>query len=401
MAKIPEFVSVIDLPSGRRYEVRPEVTGLDGKRQQKRKRFRALKEAVDYYNGIAADRGRGVHVAPSDLTVQQAVDSWLLGQRIRPKTMSAYVTSLRPIVDQLGGRPVQSITKDDIEGVVQQLRAGTSRMGTWHAPAKLKKAAKKVRSPWAATSINPMLARTRSILGDLVDQGVLVRNPAALVKPLAADAEKKMNTLTADQVTQLLAATDSHCYGIAWRLAVLGLRRGEILALSWDEIDFDAGTLAVTAARLATAGGPTTGAPKTRSSVRTLPMPDDLTAALRRVRKRQLESKLKLGSKWVDSGYVVVDELGVAPYPDTLTAAWRKALAGAGLPHVRLHDARHSCATLMHLNGVPTVVVAAWLGHQDPGFTLRTYAHSTDDALAAAAATLGGITTGKPKKQAK
>ncbi|WP_234786398.1 tyrosine-type recombinase/integrase [Mycolicibacter sinensis] len=398
MAKIPEFVTPIDLPSGRRYEVRPEVTGPDGKRQQKRKRFKTLKEAVDYCNGIAADRGRGVHVAPSELTVEQAVDSWLLGQRIRPKTMSAYVTALRPIVDHLGVKKVQDVTKDDIESVVQALRAGTSKMGTWNAPSKLPKSAKKVRGEWAATSINPMLARTRSIFDDLVNQGILVRNPAALVKSLSTDTEKKMNTLTAEQVSQLLAATDSHCYGIAWRLAVLGLRRGEILGLSWDAVDFDAGTLAVTTARLSTAGGATTGAPKTKSSVRTLPMPDDLTAALRRVRKRQKEAKLRLGSKWIDSGYVVVDELGAAPYPDTLTAAWRKALSNAGLPHVRLHDARHSCATLMHLNGVPTVVIAAWLGHQDPGFTLRTYAHSTNDALADAAAMLGSITTGKKKE---
>lgn len=400
MAKIPEFVTPIDLDSGRRYEVRPEVTGPDGKRQQKRKRFKTLKEAVDYYNGIAADRGRGVHVAPSELTVQQAVDSWLLGQRIRPKTMSAYVTSLRPIVDHLGAKKVQDVTKNGIEEVVQALRAGTSRMGTWNAPTKLTKSAKKVRGKWAATSINPMLARTRSIFSDLVDQGVLVRNPAALVKSLSTDTEKKMNTLTAEQVSALLTATDCHSFGIAWRLAVLGLRRGEILALSWDSIDLDAGTLSVTAARLATTGGPTTGAPKTRSSVRTLPMPDDLTAALRRVRKRQKESKLRLGSKWTNSGYVVVDEFGKEPHPDTLTAAWRNALSKTGLPHVRLHDARHSCATLMHLNGVPTVVIAAWLGHQDPGFTLRTYAHSNDNALADAAAILGAITTGK-KKEAK
>lgn len=399
MAKIPEFVTPIDLPSGRRYEVRVEVTGT-GKRQQKRKRFRTLKEAVDFHQGTGADRSRGVHVAPSELTVQQAVDSWLLGQRIRPKTRSAYVTSLRPIVDHLGAKKVQDVTKDDIETVVQALRAGTSKTGTWNAPTKLKKSAKKVRSPWSATSINPMLARTRSVFSDLVDQGIVVRNPAALVKSLATDTDKKMSTLTAEQVSTLLGATDSHHFGIAWRLAVLGLRRGEILALKWDGIDFEAGTLAVTAARLATPGGATTGAPKTKTSVRTLPMPDDLTAALRRVRKRQKESKLKLGSKWTDSGYVVVDEFGVAPYPDTLTAAWRKALAGAGLPHVRLHDARHSCATLMHLNGVPTVVIAAWLGHQDPGFTLRTYAHSTNDALADAAATLGIITAGK-KKEAK
>ncbi|QZT56250.1 site-specific integrase [Mycolicibacterium austroafricanum] len=397
MAKIPEFVTPIDLPSGRRYEVRVEVTGT-GKRQQKRKRFRTLKEAVDFHQGTGTDRSRGVHVAPSELTVQQAVDGWLLGQRIRPKTRSAYVTSLRPIVDHLGAKKVQDITKNDVEEVVQALRAGTSRMGTWNAPTKLKKSAKKVRSKWAATSINPMLARTRSVFDDLVNQGIIVRNPAALVKPLVTDSDKTMNTLAAEQVTTLLNATDAHCYGIAWRLAVLGLRRGEILALRWDAVDFDSSTLAISAARLATAGGATTGAPKTKSSVRTLPMPEDLAAALRRGRKRQLASKLALGSKWVDSGYVVVDELGNAPYPDTLTAAWRKALAGAGLPHVRLHDARHSCATLMHLNGVPTVVIAAWLGHQDAGFTLRTYTHSNHDALADAAAMLGAITTGKKKE---
>lgn len=188
-------------------------------------------------------------------------------------------------------------------------------------------------------------------------RGILVRNPAALVKSLGANSDKKLQTLAAEQVSHLRAATDAHCYGIAWRLAVLGLRRGEILALRWDTIDFDVTTLSVTAARLATAGGPTTGAPKTKTSVRTLPMPDDLTAA------------------------------------------WRKARSNAGLPHIRPHDARHSCATLMHLKGVPTVVIAAWLGHADPGFP-RIYAHSTNDALADAGAILGSITTGK-KKDAK
>ena len=78
MARIPDYVKVIDLDSGRRYEVRPEVTGADGKRQQKRKRFKTLKEAVDHYTAIAGDRGRGIHVSPSELTVEEAVDSWLL-----------------------------------------------------------------------------------------------------------------------------------------------------------------------------------------------------------------------------------------------------------------------------------------------------------------------------------
>lgn len=105
--------------------------------------------------------------------------------------------------------------------------------------------------------------------------------------------------------------------------------------------------------------------------------------------------RLQLGTLWPDYGLVVIDDLGVPPHPDTLTRHWSEALAGAGLPHVRLHDARHSCATLMHLRGVPAIVIAAWLGHQDPGFTLSTYTHSNDAALAAAAAALSSITSGR------
>jgi integrase len=388
MARIPEYVKVLDLNAGRRYEVRVDTTGADGRRQQSRRRFRTLKEAIDHHSGVTADRGRGVHVAPNQLTVRQAVDAWLAGQRIRPKTRAAYITALRPVVDHLGDRPVQSITKADIETVVTALRDGRSPMGTWNAPKKLPKSAKKIRSPWAASSINPMLARLRAIFADLMAQGVVVRNPAALVKALPT-ARPAMTTLSAEQIAALLAVTAADPLHVAWRLACSGLRRGEILALRWTDVDFAAGTVAITAARLATAGGSSTGAPKTASSVRTLPLPADLATALRAERKRQKQLQLQLGNKWPASGLVVVDDVGCPPHPDTLTHAWADALTAAKLPHVRLHDARHSCATLMHLNGVPAVVIAAWLGHTDARFTLATYAHSTDTALAAAAATLG------------
>ncbi|NOP95113.1 site-specific integrase [Mycolicibacterium fortuitum] len=371
----------------------------DGTRFQHKKRFETVEAAVKWRSTVVSELAHGTHVAPSEITVRQAVDSWLIGQRIRPKTMSAYVTSLRPLVDALGDRPVQQVTKDDIEKVVTALREGTSRMGTWHAPEKLTNNRKQVRSAWSPASINPMLARARSIFDDLMAQGIVVRNPAALVKSLPTE-KSEMHTLSAEQVTALLAATAGDAFGIAWQLAVYGLRRGEILALDWESVDFDAETISIAAARLAVSGGSITGATKTKTSTRTLPMPEDLARALKSERKRQREAKLALGSKWKSAGLVVVDDFGTAPHPDTLTKAWKKALESAGLPHVRLHDARHSCATLMHMRGVPVVVIAAWLGHQDAGFTLRTYAHSTNDALADAAAVLNSITTSKPNPAA-
>ncbi|MBS4104881.1 tyrosine-type recombinase/integrase, partial [Tsukamurella paurometabola] len=68
-----------------------------------------------------------------------------------------------------------------------------------------------------------------------------------------------------------------------------------------------------------------------------------------------------------------------------LSFRWGRMLDGLGIERVRLHDARHSCATLMHLRGVPIAVIAAWLGHSSAAFTMATYAHSQDEALKAAA----------------
>lgn len=366
----------------------------DGTMFQHKRRFRTVEEAVKWRTTLVSQVSHGTHVSPSAITVREAVQAWLAAQRIRPKTLSAYTTSLRPAVDALGDRPVQSVTKGDIEAVVAQLREGTSATGDWNAPTRLPKNAKKVRSPWAASSINPMLARLRSIWADLVAQGTVPRNVAALVKPLPSK-RPELTTLSGEQVQKLLSATAGDPLAIAWQLACHGLRRGELAALRWDGVDLDANTLSIIDARLATAGGSSTGEPKTASSRRTLPLPPELADALRRERKRQKQLRLQVGPRWPDSGLVVVDDLGQPPHPDTLTHAWRKALAAAKLPHVRLHDARHSCATLMHLSGVPAAVIAAWLGHTDARFTLATYAHSNNDALSAAATTLGKAVGGK------
>lgn len=392
MARRPEWVKPIETAAGRRYEVRVHGQRLDGTPFQHKRRFKTVEEAVKWRSTVVSEVSHGTHVSPSELTVRQAVDAWLLGQRIKPKTRSSYVTNLRPLVDLYGAKTVQSITKGDIEVLVQKLQAGGLPMGDWHAPTKLPKGAKKKRDPWAPSSINPCLARTRNVFQDLMNQGIVVRNPAALVKSLPKQ-RGEIQTLEADQVQTLLAATADHPLHIGFRLALSGMRRGELLGLRWSAIDLKAGTLSVEAARQPGDGGSVTGDTKTPGSVRELPLPPDLAAALKRERTRQKELKLRLGTKWPATGFVVVDDLGVPPHPDAFGKVWRRELANAGLPVVRLHDARHSCATLMHQDGVPLADIAAWLGHVDAGFTLATYGHSTRSSLAAAAARLGAITS--------
>src|SRR5271156_7140747 len=108
---------------------------------------------------------------------------------------------------------------------------------------------------------------------------------------------------------------------------------------------------------------------------------------------RQARERLALGAGGGPWEYVVSNEVGQPYHPQVLSRYWSDAVVAAGVRHIKLHGARHTCATLMHLSGVPMVVIAAWIGHSDPTLTMRLYAHSQADALAAAGATLNRVTT--------
>jgi integrase len=104
---------------------------------------------------------------------------------------------------------------------------------------------------------------------------------------------------------------------------------------------------------------------------------------------------LAAGPAYQDSGYVVVDGLGVPLPPDLLTARWGAAVKASGLPRIRLHDGRHTAGSLMHARRVPIADISAWLGHASPAFTMRQYVHSQDEALQNAATVLGDALRGR------
>lgn len=386
--KIPSYVTVRDLPSGRRYEVRIEVTGPGGERRQVRRRFKVLKDAIAAHAKVTAERAAGTHIAPTDLTVKSACEAWLSGRRVKPTTHAAYSFALQPVIDTYGDRKVQSITKADVEALVAALRDGTTDRGVW-----------------SRTSINPMLARWRSVWQDLHAQGVLARNVVALVEPLRKPsgeaAMKTDDTLSEAEVKRLV---DAHGEGaepslrrreLFVHLALLGMRRGEISGLRWSAVVLtgESPTLTIRATRVATVAGIIEQSDaKTASSERTLPIPAHLLPILRRVRKVQRERQLLAGSKWAGpaDGYVIALDLGEPPSPRTLNAWWNASLRDAKLPHRRLHASRHTAASLLNLRGAPVTMIAAWLGHGDGGvLAMRTYVHTSNAILQAAAKLLG------------
>lgn len=365
-----------------RYEVVADIGNAKGKRKQTRKRFETEKEARAFLNPILGDKARGLHVAPNKLLVKDAVREWLSAQRIEQKTRDAYTNNLRPVVEQYGERTVQSITKADIEALVQALITGTTPRGMW-----------------TSTSINPMLSRLRSLMDELVGEGVLSRNPAKLVKNVRREdthspEQPVKRTLTPAQVQQFLESVHDTEDEVMVLLSLLGVRRSEIVGLRWSNVDFTARELRIIHTVVPNSTGTVDKKrTKTTTSRRTLPLPDFAYDALMRARSRHRRERLASGSAWRGDkdGHVFFKPDGTRFSPGTADKRWNRARDRAKLPTVTLHEGRHTAATLMLLEGTPLAVVAAWLGHANGDVTMRVYAHAQKQAIEEAANVFDGM----------
>ncbi|MEU7153245.1 tyrosine-type recombinase/integrase, partial [Streptomyces sp. NPDC045456] len=136
---------------------------------------------------------------------------------------------------------------------------------------------------------------------------------------------------------------------------------------------------------------------KTVSGERALPLPKWPWEALKRFRAQQAREKLAAGAGYTDTGYVVVDELGLALNTRHLREHAYRLMEELGLRRVRLYDARHSCLTYLAVNGVPDIVLAAWAGHTNANFTKRKYVHVAPEDMRGAAAAWDTFHGGDPK----
>jgi integrase len=357
------------------------------RRRQVRRRFPTEKaaraELADIQGGVRA----GTYVHSSRVTVDEAVEAWLASKHsLKPSTLRGHRVSLQPLRDELGAKEVQKLTKADLDTLVGRLR----------------RAEVENRKAWSARSCNYLVYLATAVLDDQMAQGNLVRNVARLIDRVAGEAAG-FRTLTDKQMFAILdhECRDRHL----WALALYGLRRGEIAGLRWANVNLTDMTIdnndatipprsvRIVENRLAVGKQIVTGTPKSRASSRTLPLPNEVVEVLKAARKRQREERLAVGEGYGPGEHVASDEFGQPYHPNLLTFRWGTLLDHLKIERVRLHDARHSCATLMHLRGVPVAVIAAWLGHASAAFTMHVYAHSQDDALKAAAGSFGRVVT--------
>jgi integrase len=352
-----------------------------GRRRQRTKGgFTTRKAAEEALAAAVTAIGVGTFVAPDPQSVGEWIDSWLetMAPKVRASTLRDYRMGLTRVKDHLGHKRLQDLRPLDIERLYATLLREGHRFGGGLAP-------KTVR--------NVHIALRRS-LADAERFGIVPRNVARLVKPPAV-TRPELATWTADDVRTFLAAVADDRLAALYRVMVTtGLRRGEALALHWSAVDLDAGRLVIDRSLVVVDDVVTWSTPKTARSRRSVAMDADTVAALRGHRARQLEERVGAGSAWKDENVVFCDELGAPLHPDRFSRTFQRATKRAGVPLIRLHDLRHTWATLALQAGVHPKVVSERLGHATTAITLDIYSHVQPTLDAEAAGTVANLFAG-------
>jgi integrase len=251
-------------------------------------------------------------------------------------------------------------------------------------------AASALRLPGASASVRrATYAALVKVLDYAVDAGLVGVHVARQVpRPLAP--EPRNREVSAADAQAILDKARGHRYEVAaWLAFGCGLRRGEVLALRWSEVDLKGGTLTVSGNVTRSSAGLQRGATKTRRGRRNVPVPPVVVQALKAHKKRQSREQLAAGSSWESTGLVVATELGGMVEPRTLSRVWQRWARDAGVADTGTHTGRHYAASTLLASGAASVAdVAAQLGH-DPAVLLNTYAVAVAEGQRAAADVLG------------
>jgi integrase len=311
------------------------------------------------------------------------VDHWLPAQRaaeLRPATLAQYESVVEHwIVPRLGGTKVAALTPATVVDFMAALRSEPTAKG---------------RKGLSARSVQLTVGVLKAACAFAVSTEMIGRNPIAGVRRPRAESHP-MRVWSADEARAFLHATSGDRLAFAWALLLTrGLRRGELCGLKWEVVDLVSGSLRVESTLIAVKGRPVASRPKTQAGVRAISLDAQLVALLRAHRKRQRTEQVAAGPAYEHGGYLLADELGRPYHPDTISGWFEARVADTSLPRIRLHDCRHTAASLMLASGVGVKVVSEILGHASPTITLSVYAHvmpgMAEEAGAALSASLLG-----------
>lgn len=357
------------------YMVRVELPAdpSTGKRRTPRTgTFNTAKEAERMKTKWLSEIDGGMTVQPAKLVMRDLLRRWLedeAAQRVRATTLAGYRISIEThVIPRIGSIRADRLTAADVQRFVAGLYRETSPRTAQLA-----------------------LTRLKQVLQWAVSVELLTRNVAiGVTRPKWQPAERVV--WNADEARTFLATVQDDELGPLWLLAlVTGLRRGELLALRWEDLDVGTSRLMVKQSLVMLGGKTLIQPPKSQAAVRSVRLPADVITTLQALHDRQEFARRKAGERWKETDLIFTSSVGTPLSPRNVGRSFDAAIAKANIRRIRLHDLRHVSASLDLASGTSVKAVAARLGHSDPSITLRTYAHVLPSEEAAAVARLGAM----------
>ena len=310
-------------------------------------------------------------------TVEEWLKEWYevyCRPNLRDSTARYYeMFTEKHLIPALGDIPLNKLSTTDIQKLYNELRDnGRVR----HRESR--------GTGLSASYIRGMNVMLHSCLECAMQQRLILRNPTDGCK-LPKLQKKEMKVLTQEQLGMYLkAAEEREVLPMFFLELSCGLRKSELAALLWSDVDGENKTVTVSKQLARVDGELVLQAPKTENSVRRIAISDATLNYLQQEHARHPGNPVLFPSPRTGKMY----------YPDSIVNIHKKILKDAGLPYIRFHDLRHTFATLALQNGVDPTTLSGMLGHSDAGFTLRTYTHVTRKSQEQAAATMGNILSG-------
>ena len=343
-------------PRGGRYEATYSITDGTSVRRRRSKSFASRTGAREWLTAKQAEVDVGKVFDARGLTAGDYLKAWTdsLPDRVEAKTASWYLwATQKHIAPTLGRVPLERLTPLDVGRLLSEKRASGA----------------------GSTTLRAIRVTLGKAMGDAARRGLIPTNPvAAADRPKVIRIDATVKVWTPETIGAFIdTVRDDRLAGL-WRTAAMtGLRRSELCALTWPDIDLDQAILAVRQAVVMVNGHPHLKAPKTAKSRRSVDLDRATVAALKGWRRRQLEERLLASEAWHGGAWVFTDQLGRPVNPEWIGKRFRILVAESGLPTITMRQLRHSHATALLRAGVHPKVVQERLGHSSIGVTLDIY----------------------------
>ena len=315
------------------------------------------KEVQEKLKVALHEQQQGTLATGPQQTVKQFLEQWLEEvhkPNIKPASYVTYRVKLfKHILPAIGNIQLQKLTAQQVQALY----------------------ARKVKEGYSASVIHSIHGLLHKALDQAVRWKLIGRNVCEGIS-LPRQTRHEIQPLAKEQAQKLLKTAKGHrLEGLLTLALATGMRKGELLSLKWQDINFDDKSLQVRRTVGKFKGGYKESEPKTTSSRRKIMLPQFVIDALKQHRVRQLEAHLKASTAWVERDLVFCNINGEYFPFTSLDDLFHDLLEEAGLPYMRFHDLRHSAATILLTMGVHPKLVQELLGHSQIRMTLDTYSH--------------------------